>query len=53
MQFIPYNIHEAYKPKTVRLDDVEADNLKMAKVVTIHKTNFNNRKSRLRSIGRG
>ena len=53
IQFIPYNPIETFKTRTVRIDDVEHEELKISKVVHIVKSTFNNRKSRLKLIGRG
>lgn len=52
VQFIPYNQNEDFKTKTIRLDDDISDELKIAKVVSVNKLKFNNRKSRLKLIGR-
>jgi repressor LexA len=53
IQFVPYNASEVFKIKTVRLDDFEAENLTAHKVVAVNKLKLNNRKARLRMIGRG
>ena len=52
LQFIPYNSNEHFKTKTIRLDDDDAREVKISKVVEVHKTKFNNRAARLRLIGR-
>ena len=54
IQFIPYNAHDDFKTKTIRLDDETAvQSLVMAKVITVHKKKFNNRAARLKLVGRG
>lgn len=52
VQFVPYNPSTDFKVRTVRLDDDEAEELKIAKVVSVNKLKFNNRMARLRLIGR-
>lgn len=52
IQFVPYNPSPDFKVRTVRLDDDEAEELKIAKVVSVNKLKFNNRTARLRLIGR-
>jgi len=52
IQFIPYNPTEEFKTKTIRLDDDAANEVKISKVVAINKLKFNNRRSRLRLIGK-
>jgi len=52
IQFIPYNPHEHFKTKTIRLDDDEAHEVKISKVVSVVKLKFNNRSSRLKLVGK-
>jgi len=52
VQFIPYNSTDIFKTKTIRIDDDEMNELKVSKVVAINKLKFNNRRSRLKMIGR-
>jgi phage repressor protein C with HTH and peptisase S24 domain len=51
IQLIPYNQSPEFKIRTVRLDD-EANDLTIAVVVAINKMRFQNRKARLKIIGR-
>lgn len=53
LQFIPYNSHENFKIKTIRLDDEDTiSRLSYHKVVSVNKLKFNNRAARLKLIGR-
>jgi len=53
LQFIPYNMDDNFKTKTIRLDDEETvSNLTIHKVVSVNKLKYNNRKARLKLIGR-
>ncbi|MGE4510062.1 MAG: XRE family transcriptional regulator [Sulfurimonadaceae bacterium] len=52
IQLVPYNATNTFKTRTIRLDDDEAEDLKLSKVVAVNKLKFNNRASRLRLIGR-
>jgi SOS-response transcriptional repressor LexA len=52
VQLVPYNATTTFKTRTIRLDDDEASDLKLSKVVAVNKLKFNNRASRLRLIGR-
>ncbi len=52
VQFVPYNPDNNFKTKTIRLDDDEAKNLSIAKVVSVNKLKFNNRLARLKIVGR-
>lgn len=52
IQLVPYNQTPTFKTRTIRLDDDEAADLKMAKVVAVNKLKFNNRSARLKLIGR-
>jgi len=52
LQLVPYNATDDFKTRTIRLDDDEAYDLKLSKVVAVNKLKFNNRASRLRLIGR-
>lgn len=52
VQLVPYNATNTFKTRTIRLDDDEALDLKLSKVVAVNKLKFNNRASRLRLIGR-
>jgi SOS-response transcriptional repressor LexA len=47
----PYNPTPEFRTLTIRLDSDEANDLRMAKVVTVHKLQFNNRAARLRILG--
>jgi SOS-response transcriptional repressor LexA len=47
----PYNPSDDFKTRTIRLDDDEAQDLKMSKVVAVNKLRFNNRVARLRLVG--
>lgn len=51
-QFVPYNPSETFKTRTIRLDDEEAGELKIVKVVAVNKLKFNNKSARLKLIGR-
>lgn len=53
IQFVPYNSTDDFKTRTVRIDNEEYNFLEIAKVVAINKMTFNNRRARLRMIGRG
>ena len=52
IQFVPYNPSDTFKTRTVRLDDEEASDLKIVKVVAVNKLKFNNKSARLKLIGR-
>lgn len=53
LQFIPYNSHQNFKIKTIRLDDEDTmSRLSYHKVVSVNKLKFNNRAARLKLIGR-
>lgn len=53
IQFVPYNSSECFKTKTIRLDDEETiTKLSIHKVVGVNKVKTNNRKARLKIIGR-
>jgi SOS-response transcriptional repressor LexA len=52
VQFVPYNSSETFKTRTIRLDDEEAGELKIVKVVAVNKLKFNNKSARLKLIGR-
>lgn len=52
IQFVPYNPSPDFRVRTVRLDDEEAEELKIVKVVSVNKLKFNNRTARLKLIGR-
>ncbi|MDR0664829.1 MAG: XRE family transcriptional regulator [Helicobacteraceae bacterium] len=47
----PYNLTPDFRTLTIRLDDDEANDLKMTKVVSVNKAQFNNRAARLRILG--
>lgn len=51
-QFVPYNPSDTFKTRTIRLDDEEASDLKVVKVVAVNKLKFNNKSARLKLIGR-
>lgn len=51
-QFVPYNPSDTFKTRTIRLDDEEAAELKIIKVVAVNKLKFNNKSARLKLIGR-
>lgn len=51
-QFVPYNPSDTFKTRTIRLDDEEASELKIVKVVAVNKLKFNNKSARLKLIGR-
>lgn len=53
VELIPYNQSPEFKIKSIRRDDEHFAELKMAKVVSINKLRLNNRKARLRAVGRG
>lgn len=53
IQFVPYNPSEDFKVRTISLNDKETlDRLVIHKVVSVNKLKFNNRRARLRQIGR-
>ncbi|MDO9304613.1 MAG: LexA family transcriptional regulator [Sulfuricurvum sp.] len=52
LQFVPYNPSDTFKTRTIRLDDEEASELKVVKVVAVNKLKFNNKSARLKLIGR-
>ncbi|WP_169780162.1 LexA family transcriptional regulator [Campylobacter curvus] len=52
LEFIPYNQSDTFKTKFVRYDDENFNELTMAKVIRINKVSLNNRKSRLRLVGK-
>lgn len=52
VQFVPYNPSDTFKTRTIRLDDEEASDLKVVKVVAVNKLKFNNKSARLKLIGR-
>lgn len=52
VQFVPYNPSETFKTRTIRLDDEEASDLKVVKVVAVNKLKFNNKSARLKLINR-
>lgn len=52
VQFVPYNPSDTFKTRTIRLDDEEAGELKIVKVVAVNKLKFNNKSARLKLIGR-
>lgn len=52
VQFVPYNPSDTFKTRTIRLDDEEASDLKIVKVVAVNKLKFNNKSARLKLIGR-
>jgi SOS-response transcriptional repressor LexA len=52
LQFVPYNQSGTFKTRTIRLDDEEANEVKISKVVSVNKLKFNNRAARLKMIGR-
>lgn len=52
VQFVPYNPSDTFKTRTIRLDDEEAGELKIIKVVAVNKLKFNNKSARLKLIGR-
>lgn len=52
IQLVPYNATDTFKTRTIRLDDDEAADLHLSKVVAVNKLKFNNRSSRLKLIGR-
>lgn len=53
IELIPYNQSPEFKTKAIRRDDENFGELKMSKVVSINKLRLNNRKARLRAVGRG
>lgn len=52
IQFVPYNPSDTFKTRTIRLDDENASELKIVKVVAVNKLKFNNKSARLKLIGR-
>ncbi len=52
IQFVPFNASEDFRTKTIRLDDDEAQQIKISKVIAINKLKLNNRAKRLKLIGR-
>ncbi|WP_297904322.1 LexA family transcriptional regulator [uncultured Campylobacter sp.] len=52
IEFIPYNQSPEFKIKSIRRDDDFFGELNMSKVVSINKLKLNNRKARLRLVGR-
>ena len=52
IHFVPRNPSENFVTKTIRMESIENDIFRMARVVEVYKKLYNNRKARLRLIGR-
>lgn len=53
VELVPYNQSDEFKVRAIRKDDEFFNELQMVKVVGVNKSKMNNRKARLRLIGRG